>query len=200
MGGVCTYYCPNLTTRKKMPDADTSDTLGHQVKPTVDETSDTQELDETNISRTHAQNVYANVSLDANCISMMIEQPGSELRVHDNLNLLELTAEEDDTKATAGIKLEPTESRRLAHRLMSMGTSDLLEQLDIDRHLGCSRIDISDRTTCYSYDDERDGIEVSADESQITLSPGDAKQLRDDLTHALEALREEQARRYDDLD
>jgi len=74
-----------------------------------------------------------------------------------------------------------------------------LKQLDIERHLGCSRIDISPRTTAHSYDDEADSI-VLRDESggTATLSPADASAIRDDLEAALEALAEEQARRYDE--
>jgi len=74
-----------------------------------------------------------------------------------------------------------------------------LKQLDIERHLGCSRIDISRRTTAHSYDDEADSI-VLRDESggTATLSAQDAQEIRDDLEAALEALAEEQARRYDE--
>ena len=73
-----------------------------------------------------------------------------------------------------------------------------LKQLDIERQLGCSRIDISRRTTAYSYDDEADSI-VLRDESggKATLSPTDASAIRDDLEAALEALAEA-ARRYDE--
>ena len=74
-----------------------------------------------------------------------------------------------------------------------------LKQLDIERQLGCSRIDISPRTTCYSYDDEADSI-VLRDSSggKATLSAQDAQEIRDDLDDALEALAEEAARRYDE--
>jgi len=74
-----------------------------------------------------------------------------------------------------------------------------LKQLDIERHLGCSRIDISRRTTAHSYDDEPDSI-VLRDSSggKATLSAQDAQQLRDDLDDALEALAKEAARRYDE--
>jgi len=74
-----------------------------------------------------------------------------------------------------------------------------LKQLDIERDLGCSRIDISPRTTCYSYDDEQDSI-VLRDSSggKATLSAQDAQEIRDDLEAALEALAEEAARRYDE--
>jgi hypothetical protein len=74
-----------------------------------------------------------------------------------------------------------------------------LKQLDIERHLGCSRIDISPRTTAHSYDDEPDSI-VLRDSSggKATLSAQDAQEIRDDLDDALEALAEEAARRYDE--
>ena len=74
-----------------------------------------------------------------------------------------------------------------------------LKQLDIERHLGCSRIDISPRTTAHLYDDETDSI-VLRDSSggKVTLSPADASAIRDDLDDALEALAEEAARRYDE--
>ena len=81
----------------------------------------------------------------------------------------------------------------------SSETTITLEQLDIERDLGCSRIDISPRTTCYSYDDEQDSI-VLRDSSggKATLSAQDAQEIRDDLEAALEALAEERARRYDE--
>ena len=90
-------------------------------------------------------------------------------------------------------------SKQLPRQESDESTTITLEQLDIERHLGCSRIDISPRTTAHSYDDEPDSI-VLRDESggKATLSAQDAQQLRDDLDDALEALAEEAARRYDE--
>jgi len=81
----------------------------------------------------------------------------------------------------------------------SSETTITLEQLDIERDLGCSRIDISPRTTAHSYDDEPDSI-VLRDSSggKATLSAQDAQEIRDDLDDALEALAKEAARRYDE--
>ena len=90
-------------------------------------------------------------------------------------------------------------SKQLPRQESDESTTIDLKQLDIERQLGCSRIDISPRTTCYSYDDEQDSI-VLRDSSggKATLSAQDAQQLRDDLDDALEALAKEAARRYDE--
>jgi len=100
---------------------------------------------------------------------------------------------------TLGVKPTMSKNIRRQESDESSETTITLEQLDIERDLGCSRIDISPRTTCYSYDDEADSI-VLRDESggKATLSPADASAIRDDLDDALEALAEEQARRYDE--
>lgn len=72
-----------------------------------------------------------------------------------------------------------------------------LEDLDIERHLGASRIDISSRTTCHSYDDEPDHVVLTdANGNMATLTREEAAAIRDDLERALEALQEEEARRY----
>jgi len=90
-------------------------------------------------------------------------------------------------------------SKQLPRQESDESTTITLEQLDIERHLGCSRIDISPRTTAHSYDDEPDSI-VLRDSSggKATLSAQDAQEIRDDLEAALEALAEEHARRYDE--
>jgi|APHM01.1.fsa_nt_gi hypothetical protein len=80
----------------------------------------------------------------------------------------------------------------------SSATIDLAD-LDINRHLGCSEIDISTRATAYSYDDEEDHIVLrGVDDETVTLTPGEARQVRADLDTALEALKEEETRRYFD--
>jgi hypothetical protein len=169
----------------------------------MSEIADTDESDESNIQqRTHTQNVSANVTLDASCLSLLMEQPDAELRVHDDLDLLELIAEEDDTTVTAGITFAPTQARRIATRLMAMSTGGFLEELDTDRSNGCTRIGVSDDCVAYSYDDEPDTIvagENAADgaiDSTRELTIAEAEQLRDDLEAALEALREEDVRRH----
>ena len=90
-------------------------------------------------------------------------------------------------------------SKNIRQQESDESTTIDLKQLDIERHLGCSRIDISPRTTAHSYDDEPDSI-VLRDSSggKATLSAQDAQEIRDDLDDALEALAKEQARRYDE--
>ena len=90
-------------------------------------------------------------------------------------------------------------SKNIRRQESDESTTIDLKQLDIERHLGCSRIDISPRTTAHSYDDEPDSI-VLRDSSggKATLSAQDAQEIRDDLDDALEALEEEHARRYDE--
>jgi len=171
-----------------MPQA--SDTLG--VKPTMSKTSDTQESDESNqIQRTHAMSVDAEVILEDSCSRSLVEEPDALLRLHDSLNLLEIGAEQDEATATAGVTLTAPQSRRLATRLLSMGTGDFLEDLETDRSNGCTRIRVSQSCTAYSYDDEQDSIVAGEREMNVE----EAEQLRDDLDVALEALSEEEVRR-----
>jgi hypothetical protein len=74
-----------------------------------------------------------------------------------------------------------------------------LEDLDVARHLGCSQIDISSRTTAYGYDDEPDHITLTdANGNRATLTRDEAAAICNDLERALEALKEEEARRYFD--
>jgi len=170
-----------------------SDTLG--VKPTMSKTSDKQESDEPNqIQRTHAMSVDAEVIFEDTCSRSLLNECDASLRLHDSLNLLEIGAEQDEATATAGVTLTAPQSRRLATRLLSMGTSDFLEDLETDRSNGCTRIRVSQSCTAYSYDDEEDSIVAGEREMNVE----EAEQLRDDLDDALEALAEEAARRYDE--
>jgi hypothetical protein len=171
-----------------MPQA--SDTLG--VKPTMSKTSDKQESDESNqIQRTHAMSVDAEVIFEDTCSRSLLNECDAALRLHNNLNLLEIVAEQDEAEATAGIGLTPTDARRLATKLLTMSTGGYIEDLDTERSNGCTRIRVSQSCTAYSYDDEADSI--VAGEREMTVE--EAEQLRDDLDCALEALSEEQARR-----
>ena len=177
-----------------------SDTLG--VKPTMSEATERQESDESNqIQRTHAMSVDAEVILEDSCSRSLVDEPDASLRLHDSLNLLEIGAEQDEATATAGVTLTAPQSRRLATRLVSMGTGGFLAELDTERSNGCTRIEISNDCVAYAYDDESDRIvagENAADgavDSTCEMTVEEAEQLRDDLDCALEALSEEQARR-----
>jgi len=75
-----------------------------------------------------------------------------------------------------------------------MSTGGYIEDLETDRSNGCTRIEISDDCTAYSYDDEEDSIVAG----ELEMSATAAEQLRDDIDCALEALSEEHARRYDE--
>jgi len=166
-----------------------SDTLG--VKPTMSEATERQESDESNIQRTRAMSVDAEMTFDDSCSRSLLDAPDAALRLHDSLNLLEIGAEQDEATATAGVTLTAPQSRRLATRLLSMGTGDFLEDLETDRSDGCTRIRVSQSCTAYSYDDEQDSIVAGERE----MSVAEAEQLRDDLDCALEALSDEAVRR-----
>jgi len=166
-----------------------SDTLG--VKPTMSKTSDTQETDESSIQRTREMSVDAEMIFEDSCSRSLLNECDAALRLHDSLNLLEIGAEQDEATATAGVTLTAPQSRRLATRLLSMGTGDFLEDLETDRSDGCTRIRVSQSCTAFSYDDEQDSI--VAGEHDLTVE--EAEQLRDDLDVALEALSDEAVRR-----
>jgi len=167
-----------------MPQA--SDTLG--VKPTMSEATERQESDESNIQRTRAMSVDAEMMFEDTCSRSLLDAPDAALRLHNNLHLLEIVAKQDEAEATAGVTLTPTDARRLATKLLTMSTGGYIEDLETDRSNGCTRIEISDDCTAYSYDDEEDSI--VAGERQ--MSADEAEQLRDDLDCALEALTAEQ--------
>jgi hypothetical protein len=153
-----------------------------------------QESDESNIQHTRALSVDAEMTFEDSCSRTLLDECDAALRLHDDLNLLEIVAKQDEAEATAGVTLTPTDARRLATRLLSMGTGDFLEALDTERSNGCTRIRVSQSCTAYSYDDEEDSIVAGEREMNVE----EAEQLRDDLDDALEALAEEAARRYDE--
>ena len=169
-----------------MPQA--SDTLG--VKPTMSEATERQESDESNIQRTRAMSVDAEMTFEDTCSRSLLDAPDAALRLHNNLHLLEIVAEQDEAEATAGVTLTPTDARRLATRLLTMSNNGYIEDLATDRSNGCTRIQVSQDCVAYSYDDEQDSI--VAGERQ--MSADEAEQLRDDLDCALEALTAEQHR------
>jgi len=157
----------------------------------MSETTERQETDESNIQRTRAMSVDAEVIFEDTCSRSLLNECDAALRLHNNLNLLEIVAKQDEAEATAGICLTPTDARRLATKLLTMSTGGYIEDLETDRSNGCTRIRVSQSCTAYSYDDEQDSI--VAGEREMTVE--EAEQLRDDLDCALEALSEEQARR-----
>jgi hypothetical protein len=163
----------------------------------MSEATERQERDESNIQHTREMSVDAEITFEFcaswnSCSESLIDVPDAALRLHDDLHLLEIVAKQDEAEATAGVILSPTDARRLATRLLSMGTDDFLEELETERSWnGCTRIEISDDCTAYSYDDEQDSI--VAGEHELTVA--EAEQLRDDLDVALEALSDEAVRR-----
>ena len=151
-----------------------------------------QESDEPNqIQRTHAMSVDAEMTFEDTCSRSLLDAPDAALRLHNNLHLLEIVAEQDEAEATAGISLTPTNARRLATRLLTMSTGGYIEDLETDRSNGCTRIRVSQSWTAYRYDDEQDSIVAGEREMNVE----EAEQLRDDLDVALEALSEEEVRR-----
>jgi len=167
----------------------------------MSETTERQETDESSIQRTREMSVDAEVIFEDTCSRSLLNECDAALRLHNNLNLLEIVAEQDEAEATAGIGLTPTDARRLATRLLTMSTGGFLAELDTERSNGCTRIEISNDCVAYSYDDESDRIvagENAADgavDSTCEMTVEEAEQLRDDLDVALEALSDEAVRR-----